>query len=190
MTVRGLVRVAAVLGSSADDGWAGRLAGARIDVVHIGQAEAQKSRLRKTTANGTEIAVSLDRGTQLRDGDVLYWDDERRAAIVAHVDLGDVLVIDLSAVVTRPVTEAMSACFELGHALGNQHWAAVVKGLRVYVPLTVSRAVMASVMKTHAFARVTYFFASGAEVAGYLTPNEARRLFGTASGHNHNGDVP
>jgi len=190
MTVRDLVRVAAVLGSSADDGWAGRLAGARVDVVHIDQAEAQKSRLRKTTANGTEVAVSLDRGTQLRDGDVLHWDDESRAAIIAHVDLGDVLVIDLSALATRPVTEAASACFELGHALGNQHWAAVVKGLRVYVPLTVARAVMASVMKTHAFGRVAYFFAPGAEVAGSLTPSEARRLFGAASGHTHSGEAP
>ena len=33
--------------------------------------------------------------------------------------------------------------FELGHALGNQHWPAVVKGDRVYVPLTVDRKVMA-----------------------------------------------
>jgi len=49
---------------------------------------------------------------------------------------------------------------------------------------------MASVMKTHAFEGVTYTFAPGAEVAGYLTPNEARRLFGTASGHNHDGEAP
>src|SRR5262245_36055605 len=116
MTVRDLVRVTAVLGSSADDGWAGRLAGARVDVLHVGQAEAQKSRLRTITTYGTEVAVSLDRGTQLRDGDVLYWDDDRRAAIVARVDLGDVLVIDLTALTTRPVTEAMSECVELGHA--------------------------------------------------------------------------
>jgi urease accessory protein len=190
MTVRDLIRVAAVLGSSAEDGWAGRLAGARVDVLHIGQAEAQKSRLRKKTASGTEVAVSLDRGTRLRDGDILYWDDDRRAAIIAHVDLGDVMIIDLTALATRPVAEAMSECVELGHALGNQHWAAVVKDLRVYVPLTIAGTVMASVMKTHAFERVTYFFAPGAEVAGLLTPNEARRLFGTASGDHHSLEAP
>ena len=58
----------------------------------------------------------------------------------------------------------MARCVELGHALGNQHWAAVVKGMRVYVPLAVARAVMASVMKTHAFKGVTYAFVPGAEV--------------------------
>ena len=46
---------------------------------------------------------------------------------------------------------AMRTCVELGHALGNQHWPALVKGSLVYVPLTVDRKVMASVMNTHRF---------------------------------------
>ena len=45
----------------------------------------------------------------------------------------------------------MRTCVELGHALGNQHWPALVKGDRVFVPLTVDRKVMASVMNTHRF---------------------------------------
>ena len=63
----------------------------------------------------------------------------------------------------------------------------VVKGTRVYVPLTIARAVMASVMKTHAFDGITYTFVPGAEVVSRLAPNEARRLFGAASGHHHHG---
>ena len=184
---RDVVRVDAILGSSADDGWAGRLRTAQVDLVHIGPADAQKSRLRTTTAGGTDLAVSLDRGTQLRDGDVLWWDEESRTAIVARVALGDVLVIDLTALAARPVAEAMSASVELGHALGNQHWPAVIKGPHVYVPLAIAREVMASVMNTHGFTGITYGFAPGADVAARLTPGEARRLFGTAAGHSHDG---
>ena len=55
----------------------------------------------------------------------------------------------------------MRTCVELGHALGNQHWPALVKGDRVYVPLTVDRKVMASVMKTHRFEDIAYEFAAG-----------------------------
>lgn len=185
MTLRDLVRVDAVLGSSAASEWAGRLRTAHVDVLRLGQADAQKSRLRTTTSSGTEVAVSLDRGTQLRDGDVLYWDEERRSAIVARVDLKDVMVIDLSPLLDGPPEVSMARCVELGHALGNQHWAAVVKGQRVYVPLTVARAVMASVMKTHSFEGVTYEFAPGADVIPRLAPHEARRLFGAAEGHRH-----
>jgi urease accessory protein len=186
-TGEALVRVDSVLGHATEDGWPGRLKHARVDVLLLDQAEAQKSRLRKKTAGGVEVALSLDRGTQLRDGDILRWDEARRTAIVARVDLKDVLVIDLGALLDGPREEAMARCVELGHALGNQHWAAVVKGTRVYIPLTVARAVMASVMKTHSFEGVTYAFAPGAEVIPYLAPHEARRLFGAAEGHRHGG---
>lgn len=184
---RDLVRVNAVLGSSADSEWAGRLRTAHVDVLRLDQADAQKSKLRKTTSSGTEVAVSLDRGTQLRDGDVLHWDERLRIAIVARVDLDDVMVIDLSALLEQSQKESMATCVRLGHALGNQHWAAVVKGTQVYVPLTVAWEVMASVMKTHTFPGIVWSFTPGAEVISGLTPNEARRLFGTADGHHHHG---
>ena len=180
-----LVRVDAIVGRAADEGWPGRLKGARVDVLRLDQAEAQKSRLRKVTEGGVEVAISLDRGTQLRDGDILAWDEARDAAIVARVDLKDVMVIDLSALLDGPREVSLARCVELGHALGNQHWAAVVKGTRIYVPLAVARAVMASVMKTHSFDGVTYGFVAGADVISYLTPHEARRLFGAADGHRH-----
>ena len=185
-----LVRVDAILGRATEDGWPGRLEHTSIDVLLLDQAEAQKSRLRKTTAGGTEVAISLDRGTQLRDGDILLWDETRRTAIVARVDLKDVLVIDVSPLLDGPREVAMARCVELGHALGNQHWPAVVKGTRVYVPLTVARAVMGSVMKTHSFEGVTYAFAPGAEVIPYLAPHEARRLFGATEGHRHEEALP
>jgi urease accessory protein len=188
MSVRDLVRVDAVLGSSADSEWAGRLRAAHVDVLRLGQADAQKSRLRKKTSSGTEVAVSLDRGTQLRDGDVLHWDEQLRSAIVARVDLNDVMVIDLSALLEQPQEESMVTCVRLGHALGNQHWAAVVKGTRAYIPLTVAWEVMASVMKTHGFPGIVWSFIPGTEVIGHLTPNEARRLFGAADGHHHHGE--
>jgi urease accessory protein len=181
----GPIRVAAVLGNAADEPWRGRLAGARVDVLRLDQAEAQKSRLRKATEGGTDVAIILDRGVQVRDGDVLSWNGAARAAVVARVDVSDVLVIDLTGLAAEPAEVAMARCVELGHALGNQHWAAVVKGTKVYVPLTVAGVVMASVMKTHSFEGVGYAFAPGAEVIPYLAPHEARRLFGAAEGHRH-----
>jgi urease accessory protein len=188
-TDEALVRVDAVVGRAAHDGWPGRLESARVDVLRLGQAEAQKSRLRKITEGGVEVAISLDRGAQLHDGDILAWDEARGAAIVARVDLNEVLVIDLSGLLNRPPETSpemsIATCVELGHALGNQHWPAVVKGTRVYVPLSVARAVMASVMKTHAFEGVTYEFVPGADVMPSLAPHEARRLFGAAEGHRH-----
>jgi urease accessory protein len=186
------LRVDRVLGSVTASSWRDRLRGARVDVVRLNQAEAQKSRLRKVTERGAEVAISLDRATQLADGDVLLWDETRREALVARVDLQDVLIIDLSALQHEPPQVSMARCVEVGHALGNQHWPAVIKGTRVYVPLMLAKAVMTSVMDTRGFEGVSYTFARGAEIIPYLAPHETRRLFGAADDHHAGspGEVP
>jgi urease accessory protein len=180
-----LVRVDTILGRATEDGWPERLRDAQVDVLRLGQAEAQKSRLRTSTEGGVEVAVSLDRGTQLSDGDVLLWDETRRTALVARVDLTDVLVIDLAALLSGPRDAALATCVRLGHALGNQHWPAVVKGTRVYVPLTVARTVMGSVIRTHDFKDVTFGFVRGSDIVQLLAPHESRLLFGAAAAHSH-----
>ena len=180
-----MIIVERVIGNAADPDWEARLAGAAIDWLMLDQWEAQKSRLRKPTAGQVELALSLDRNMHLHDGDILVWDEAARQAILARIELKEVMVIDLGDVVTGGRENLVPTVFELGHALGKQHWPAVVKGTRVYVPLTVDRKVMASVMKTHALPGVRYAFMPGAEVIPYLAPHESRRLFGGASATPH-----
>ena len=157
----------------------------RVDTLALDQWEAQKNRFRKTTAGGFEVAVSLDRGTFLRDGDVLVWDEAARRAVVARISLRDVMVIELRDLLRRRSGDRAAHRVELGHALGNQHWPALVKGSRVFVPLTVDRKVMSSVMNTHRFEGIAYEFVAGQEVIPYLAPHESRRLFGGAEGPIH-----
>jgi len=182
-----VILVESVVGNLADAAWKPRLAGAQLDPLVLDHWEAQKNRLRKRTAAGTEIAISLDRGAFLRDGDILLWNEETRTAIVARISLRDVMVIHIDASANGTTELLLRTCVELGHALGNQHWPALVKGARVFVPLTVDRKVMASVMDTHRFEHVRYEFVPGAEIIPYLAPHESRRLFGGAEGpvHSH-----
>ena len=74
--------VETVLGNIKDEAWKDRLAEAEIDLLELSQWDAQKNRLRKDTRNGQTVAVSLDRDTFLRDGDVLLWDDGENRAVV------------------------------------------------------------------------------------------------------------
>lgn len=177
--------VESVFGNVRDASWQPRLDGVRIDHLHLDQWEAQKNRFRKATDGGLELAVSLERHTHLRDGDILVWDERGRTAVVAHIELNDVMVLRLDELLHHSPDQLLQTCVELGHALGNQHWPAVVKDLRVFVPLTVDRKVMASVMRTHAFHGITCEFVPGSEVIPYLAPHEARRLFGGADSTPH-----
>jgi urease accessory protein len=180
-----MILIESVLGNSNDPNWSGQLAAASVDMLALDHWEAQKNRFRKKTAGGLEIAVSLDRGAFLRDGDVLVWDEAARSAVVAKISLRDVMVIHLDELSAYPSENAMRTCVEVGHALGNQHWPALVKGASVYVPLTVDRKVMASVMNTHRFEGVRYEFLPGGAVVPDLAPHESRRLFGGAEGPVH-----
>jgi urease accessory protein len=180
-----VILVEAILGNAADPEWRARLEAATVDTVELDHWEAQKNRFRKKTGSGAELAVSLDRGTFMRDGDVLVWDADAARAVVARISLRDVMVIHLDGVAGASPEVAMRTCLELGHALGNQHWPALVKGSRVYVPLTVDRKVMASVMNTHRFESIRYEFVAGGEIVPYLAPHESRRLFGGAEGPVH-----
>lgn len=173
------------LGNADDPAWAQLLEGAVVDPLDLDQWQAQKNRFRLKTAAGVEVAVALERNTRLRDGDVLAWDEPNLTAIVARVSLKEVMVLRFDALLDRAPAELARACVELGHALGNQHWPAVVKGGAVYVPLTVDRKVMASVMRTHAFEGISCEFIPGCEAIPYLAPHEARRLFGGADSTPH-----
>ncbi|WP_152053231.1 urease accessory protein UreE [Tautonia marina] len=188
-----MILVESVLGNVNHPSWQALLEGADLDVLRLDQWQAQKNRFRRKTEGGTELALSLERNTHLHDGDLLLWDPEARRGVVARIVLQEVMVIRLDDLLSKDPAMVVRSCVELGHALGNQHWPAVVKGNAVYVPLTVDRKVMASVMRTHAFEGISYEFLPGAEVIPYLAPHEARRLFGGADStpHSHvHGDGP
>ena len=156
------------LGNIGDAAWQERARNARVDRLVLEQWEAPKSRLRKESEGGVELAISLPRSEHLHDGDVLYHDADAGLIIVAKIALKEVLVIELDGMGALPPTEILRIAFELGHGLGNQHWPAVVKGTTVYVPLSVDQKVMASVMRTHAFEHVTTRFAPGEEIAAWI----------------------
>lgn len=185
-----MILVEKTLGNLRDPVWRERARHARIDPLALEQWDAPKSRLRKASEGGVELAISLPRSEHLHDGDVLHYDEDAKVIVAARIALKDVLVIELEGLETLTPNEILRACFELGHGIGNQHWPAVIKGSTVYIPLSVDRKVMDSVMRTHAFAHVKTRFAPGEEIAATLDARDVRMLFAGADAtpHHHHGD--
>lgn len=165
--------------------WKEKLENADIDYVFLDQWTAQKSRFLAKGVSGTEYPVALARHSQVADGDILSYDPETGKAVVIRIELSPVLVVDLSGLASKDPDTIIRHAVELGHAIGNQHWPAVVKGTKVYVPLTVDKKVMLSVMETHHIDDITFEFQKGMEIIPYLAPHEIRRLFGGAGQESH-----
>lgn len=168
-----------------DAEWKEKLANAEIDYIFLDQWTAQKSRFLTKGTSGEEYPVALKRHTQVVDGDVIDYDPETKKAAVLKIELNPVLVIDLGSLSDQNPETIIRRSVELGHAIGNQHWPAVVKGTKVYVPLTVDKKVMLSVMETHHLEGVAFEFQQGLEIIPYLAPHEIRRLFGGAGHESH-----
>lgn len=167
-----------IIGNLRSPEWARRVEGAEIEYVDLDQWTAQKSRFVITSDQGHEYAVALARHTQMLDGDIIDYLPEENKIVAIRIQLNDVLVIDLASLARQKPETIIHIAVELGHAIGNQHWPAVVKGTKVFVPLTVDKKVMDSVMRTHHIEDITYSFQPGSEVIPYLAPHEIRRLFG------------
>lgn len=165
--------------------WKNKLADANIDYVYLDQWTAQKSRFLGKGLSGKEYPIALARHSQIADGDIVDYNPATNNAIVLKIELSPVLVVDLSGLHESSPEDIIRISLELGHAIGNQHWPAVVKGTKVYVPLTVDKKVMMSVMETHHIEGITYDFQKGVEVIPYLAPHEIRRLFGGAGHESH-----
>ena len=74
-----------VLGNLEDEVWKARLGDAKIDFLELSQWDAQKNRFRKKTQSGRLMAVSLERGQSLRDGDILDWNEKERCAVACRI---------------------------------------------------------------------------------------------------------
>lgn len=174
-----------IIGNVHSPEWKEKLKDAHIETIFLDQWTAQKSRFLVKSDHGNEFPIALKRGSRITDGDIILFDPEKKNAVVLHLDLSNVLVIDLEGLKNLTPEEVIRVSVELGHAIGNQHWPAVVKGTKVYVPLTVDKKVMLSVMETHNIDHIRFDFQPGNEVIPYLAPHELRKLFGGASHESH-----
>ena len=86
-----------------------------------------------------EYAVALSH-PQMLDGDIIEY-LVRTAPYCGHPHPASTTCWSRTfLILTRQTPETIiHISVELGHAIGNQHWPAVVKGTKVYIPLTVDK---------------------------------------------------
>ena len=100
------------------------LGGREIERLELQWFEATKPVLRKETSRGTEVAVRfLRQGQRLRQGDVLYLDDQK--AIIVDI-------LPCNAIQIRPATmlEMGIACYEIG----NKHLPTFIQDDAILLP--------------------------------------------------------
>lgn len=174
-----------IIGNIYHPEWKEKLHNVEVETIYLDQWTAQKSRFLAKSEKGEEYPIALKRHSHVIDGDIIEFLPDTNKVVVLRLELSPVLVIDMGALKEKDPDTMIRISVELGHAIGNQHWPAVVKGTKVYVPLTVDKKVMLSVMETHHIEGISYEFQKGLEIIPYLAPHEIRRLFGGTGQESH-----
>ncbi len=129
-----MVSVGEILGDRGEPAFRGR----RVECLRLDSAEAAKRILRRTSDAGTDVAISLPRGSYLVDGAVLA-DDGERIVVVERLP-EEALVVSFSPGLDS--AQLIDAAVRIGHAFGNQHVPVEVEGAQVRIPVTTSGEVV------------------------------------------------
>ena len=118
----------------------------QLEEIRLDERDAQKSRLRVQTVSGRDLGLVLPRGTRLSEGDVFALAGENGGVLV-HISPQEVMVLTPPA--EADPAERFQRAVRLGHVLGNQHWPIALVGEQILVPISLDRAVMETVLRTH-----------------------------------------
>ncbi len=92
-----------------------------VDTVELDWFEAEKKRIRKTTAEGRDIGIAIDEN--LKDGDIIYLDDK----LCVAVKLTSCPLIKIN---VHTMQEMGRLCFEIG----NRHLSLKISDDNVLIP--------------------------------------------------------
>lgn len=101
------------------------------EVVKISRLESQRVRMRKTSNKGTDIALILPQGTQLRHGDVIMVTEEKM--VIVEMEPENVAVIEIKDNVRNH--DIIEIPVRVGHTIGNLHRPLKLEGNKIYFPI-------------------------------------------------------
>ncbi len=151
----------------------------QLEEITLDERDAQKSRLRVQTLSGRELGLILPRGITLTDGDVFALAGADGGVLV-HISLQEVMV--LTPLARADPGEQLAVAVRLGHVLGNQHWPVAVVGEQILVPVSLDRAVMETVLRTH---HMTDYFQIQYERRSWPHDHKDQHNHNAHSGHTH-----
>jgi urease accessory protein len=99
--------------------------------IKISRMESQRVRMRKTSNNGTDIALIMAPGSKLRHGDVLLLTAEQMIVL----ELQPENVISLEIKENLHGHDIIEIPARIGHAIGNLHRPLKLEGRKIFFPI-------------------------------------------------------
>jgi urease accessory protein len=141
------------------------------EAFKISRLESQRVRMRKTSNKGTDIALILPQGTQLRHGDVIMVTEEKM--VIVELEPENVAMIEIKDNIRDH--DIIKIPVRVGHTIGNLHRPLKLEGNKIYFPI-------------QADSELELFRKLLAPIAGHLEINNTKMVFEPEEGteiHEH-----
>jgi urease accessory protein len=102
-----------------------------VEKIQVSRLEADRTRIRKLSNKGTDLALTMEPGSHINDGDVLLLTEEKM--VIARRESENVIIVSLSSDISTPQT--LETAIKLGHIIGNMHRPIKVTNNKVYFPI-------------------------------------------------------
>jgi len=88
-----------------------------VEIIKISRLESDRTRMRKTSDKGTDLALILDNGSHINHGDVVLLTEDKM--VIAMRVSENVATISLRNNI--PTDQLFKTAVKLGHTVGNMH---------------------------------------------------------------------
>lgn len=103
----------------------------QVERIEITRLESERSRIRKVSDKGTDLALIMIPGSHINDGDVLLLTEEKMV-IVKRIS-ENVAIISLKGDISAD--QLFERVIKLGHTIGNMHRPIRVAKGKIYFPI-------------------------------------------------------
>jgi urease accessory protein len=101
------------------------------ETIKISRLESQRVRMRKISDKGTDVALTLTPGTQLRHGDVIITTENKM--IVVGIEPEDVIIVEIRDNIHED--DIVEVPVRVGHTIGNLHRPIKLEGNKIFFPI-------------------------------------------------------
>ena len=101
------------------------------ETIKISRLESQRVRMRKISDKGTDVALTLPPGTQLRHGDVIIITENKM--VVVGIEPEDVIIVEIRDNIHED--DIVEVPVKVGHTIGNLHRPIKLEGNKIFFPI-------------------------------------------------------
>jgi urease accessory protein len=101
------------------------------ETIKVSRLESRRVRIRKSSDKGTDIALTLQHGTQIKNGDVIILKENKM--VIVEIEPEKVIMIEISDNIHGD--DAIEIPVKVGHTIGNLHRPIKLERGKIYFPM-------------------------------------------------------